>query len=63
MNAVSCAPSIRAPCKSLSPGQFSTSVVVVSCPPSSAPVISSGLRPALAAYIDAAYPADLIQEL
>ena len=42
---------------SLSPGQFSTSVVVVSCPPSWMPAIIIGFKPARAAYIPAAYPA------
>ena len=39
------------PCRpSTSPGQLSTSVVVISCPPCSTPVISSGARLARAAY-------------
>jgi hypothetical protein len=39
------------------PGQLSTSVVVVSWPPFSIPVMTIGSRFALAAYMDAVKPA------
>src|SRR6202035_5298563 len=42
---------------STSPGQLSTSVVVMSWPPCSKPVISRGWRLARAAYTAAEYPA------
>src|SRR3954471_14441804 len=42
---------------SLCPGQFSTSVVIISCPPASRPSMTSGLRLARAAYSAAVSPA------